>query len=155
MKNNDFYESKVMTKYVCGFLFSPDYRKVVLIRKKRPPWQNGLLNGIGGHIENGEGIYDAMYREFKEETDINIKEWRQFAILQGKDWKVFFYASTSELYNNVKTTTDEEVIICNVIDVVLANIDAIDNLKWLIPVAKTALIENNIFINVNYENQQT
>jgi hypothetical protein len=37
-----------MITYVVGFLFSPSGAEVVLIRKARPSWQSGLLNGIGG-----------------------------------------------------------------------------------------------------------
>ena len=42
-----------MTRYVAGFLVSDDRYYVALIRKKRPAWQEGRLNGIGGHIEGG------------------------------------------------------------------------------------------------------
>ena len=34
--------------YACGFLFSQDRTRVVLIRKRRPAWQAGKLNGVGG-----------------------------------------------------------------------------------------------------------
>ena len=38
-----------VTGYACGFLFSDDRRHVVLIRKRRPAWQAGKLNGVGGN----------------------------------------------------------------------------------------------------------
>ena len=34
-------------KYVAGFMFSEDRRLVALIRKSKPEWQKGKLNGIG------------------------------------------------------------------------------------------------------------
>lgn len=42
-----------MKKYVLGFMFSTEDRgqKVALIKKLKPKWQAGLLNGIGGKIE--------------------------------------------------------------------------------------------------------
>lgn len=58
------------TKYVVGFMFSEDSSKVALIRKNRPEWQKGLLNGIGGHCESSDkNNQDTMIREFEEETD--------------------------------------------------------------------------------------
>src|SRR5690349_13991679 len=39
--------------YALGFLFDGTGR-VVLIRKRRPAWQAGLLNGVGGKVEPGE-----------------------------------------------------------------------------------------------------
>ena len=41
-----------MREYVCGFLFSPDRKKVLLIRKRRPAWQAGKLNGVGGKVDS-------------------------------------------------------------------------------------------------------
>lgn len=67
-------------KYVLGFAFSPDNSKVLLIRKERPKWQSGLLNGVGGKVEGEEWLREAMVREFKEETDIDTSttDWSMF-----------------------------------------------------------------------------
>ena len=48
-----------MKSYVLGFCFNTRLDQVVLIQKTRPEWQAGRLNGIGGHIENGELAADA------------------------------------------------------------------------------------------------
>ena len=58
------------TKYVLGFAFNKGCTEVLLIEKKRPNWMVGKLNGVGGHIEDGETPIDAMVREFKEETNL-------------------------------------------------------------------------------------
>ena len=42
-----------MERMVVGFAFTEDRRSVILIRKNRPEWQAGRLNGVGGHIEPG------------------------------------------------------------------------------------------------------
>ena len=43
-------------QYVCGFLFSRDRARVLLIRKRRPAWQAGKLNGLGGNDRLDGGI---------------------------------------------------------------------------------------------------
>lgn len=47
-------ENIKLSRYVVGFLFDSEFRQVALIRKQKPQWQAGLLNGIGGKIEYGE-----------------------------------------------------------------------------------------------------
>ncbi len=60
--------SQQITNYVVAFLFNQDMNKVWLIRKQKPEWQKGCLNGIGGKIEEGETAMAAMIRELKEES---------------------------------------------------------------------------------------
>ena len=79
MENNTIY-------YVVGFLFNPDMTEVVLIKKNRPDWQKGLLNGVGGKIESGEDPITAMIREFKEETGVEIYNWNLFWIIIMRKW---------------------------------------------------------------------
>ncbi len=93
-------------QYVVGFLFA-DIRHspwVLLLRKKRPAWQLGRLNGPGGKVEVGETFKEAMFREFVEEVEypVMLDDWRQFALLRGveKDGKpyevAFFRADAPE-----------------------------------------------------------
>lgn len=58
--------------YVLGFLFNPYTTRVTMIRKTRPEWQKGKLNGIGGKIKHDESPMDAMVREFEEETGLKV-----------------------------------------------------------------------------------
>lgn len=123
-------------KYVAGFMFNKTKTKVALIRKNKPEWQKGLLNGIGGKIEEGEHMIDAMCREFKEETGLKTfyYDWKHLVNLESKrdNWIVdFFYSDTLlENLDELKTTTDEEVIIIDVSN--LDNESVIPNLRWLI-----------------------
>lgn len=122
-----------MKKYVVGFLFNDDMNKVALIHKNRPDWQIGKLNGIGGHVEEGEPPHSTMVREFMEETGVKINNWEYFCHLCGinGDYVVdFFYAISDKIYD-VNSVTDEKVEIFDIKE--LNNIPVIDNLKWLIP----------------------
>jgi 8-oxo-dGTP diphosphatase len=122
-----------MIKYVCGFLFNPEKDRVVLIRKNRPEWQKGFLNGVGGHIEDGEDPYTAMNREFREETGLDIisSDWKGFCEISGKDWICYFFYASSENYEKIINETDEELHILWVDELFQSNV--IENLRWLIP----------------------
>ena len=122
-----------MIKYVTGFLFSPDKQEVVLIQKNRTDWQRGRCNGVGGKLEKDETPLDAMQREFFEETGVYIEDWYEFAIINGPDYEVYFYFAISEKYDQVKTKTDEKILIHQVDN--LKEINVIDNTHWLIPMA--------------------
>lgn len=122
------------TSYVCGFIFDPPY--VLLIRKERPEWQKGYLNGVGGHIEAGETPRGAMVREFKEETSIVTQpdDWRHFCTLSDCGREIFFFSATisRESFVTARSMTDEYV---EVIHIDRLPCDVIPNLRWLIPMA--------------------
>jgi 8-oxo-dGTP diphosphatase len=83
--------------YVAGLLF--DGPNVALVRKQHPPYQRGLLNGIGGKVGVGPGVDpnetpdQAMIREFEEEAGPYITDWRKFCVLHGDGWVVHWYVS--------------------------------------------------------------
>jgi len=118
-------ENKV-SSYVLGFLFDTDENRVVLIRKTKPSWQAGKLNGVGGKIEGDEHPKQAMQREFREETGVDIPERStfHFATLQDNQpvrysnkWIVYcFSCMSTDSVEAVKTTTEEEVVVVNVAD---------------------------------------
>ena len=122
-----------MQRYVVGFMFDFEKEYVLLIRKTKPEWQRGLLNGIGGKIEPGESALEAMRREFEEETGIYQLQWNQFCVLKdAKDeWQVHFFECIGPL-ELAKDTTEELPEICKVSELPS---NVIPNLKWLIPMA--------------------
>lgn len=123
-------------KYVVGFLLHPDRKSVALIRKNKPKWQAGLLNGIGGKIEPGETALQAMEREFLEETSVKVNGWRRYASVGGRGFLIDFFVTTAtiEQFNNLQSITDEllEVVPVNYIH---THNDFIQNLRWLLPLA--------------------
>lgn len=123
-------------KYVVGFLFSTDRRHVALIRKNKPAWQAGKLNGVGGKIEPGESAYEAMVREFAEETGVTIfnDRWTCFAVLTGDGFEIdFFVAFSDEVYG--VQTMEAEVVEVMVATTAIASHTLIPNLKVMIPLA--------------------
>jgi 8-oxo-dGTP pyrophosphatase MutT (NUDIX family) len=67
--------------YVTGFAFTPDGDSVLLIKKTKPQWQAGKLNGVGGKVEEFDAdLAAAMVREFQEETSIvtTSDQWQHF-----------------------------------------------------------------------------
>lgn len=127
-----------MKSYVVGFLFDEKALNVALIRKLRPDWQRGMLNGIGGKIEEGEETPTAMRREFREETGVDIPEedWRLFCVLGKRDeWRVYFFcAQRPDLYKaGLRNMTDEQIEVIGIY--MLKHCRTIPNLQWLIPMA--------------------
>lgn len=119
--------------YTLGFCFNKKKDKVVLIKKKRPDWQKGKLNGIGGSINECENDYEAQVREFFEETGVRNKnlDWTLYCTLAGKEFLVFcYYCVNEDYFQAAKTNTDEKVVKIKVKD--LGKYKTISNLKWLI-----------------------
>jgi 8-oxo-dGTP diphosphatase len=134
-----------MTEYVVGFLFSADFERVVLIRKKRPKWQRGQLNGVGGKLEDGESVYKAIARECREECGLRVsaKRWRCYLKMEGvnldnKPFRVFFMAAVG---NPAKATatTDEAIEVVYVRDISPLRSDLVENVCWTIALAIDSL----------------
>jgi len=125
-----------MKEYVCGFLLSEDLNQVALIRKNRPEWQAGSLNGIGGKVEHCEDALGAMVREFEEETGVHVGCWR---LVCKHEWdtkaRVWFFTAVGDV-SGLRTLTDEQV---GVYQVSSLPTDTISNIPWLVPMAIEAL----------------
>lgn len=144
-----------MIDYVVGLAFSDDKSHVVTIRKLRPNWQAGMLNGIGGKIESGETPHEAMVREFKEETGCytDSKEWRYFALIEGKQWRVYFFTTTVP-WHSISTQEEEVVGWTYVNSIISRSFKCCDQLYWILPMArdKQILQPVKIFYQYDWEN---
>lgn len=150
-----------MTHYVVGFAFSSNCEKVVLIQKNRPKWQAGKLNGVGGHVEEGEGSVDAMVREYREETGVSSagSDWRRFGHLNGyssgsdESFHVVCYAAFDDKLLSVHSLTDEIVAVYPAppFDGETAGYPVVSNLNWLIPLALDSKRENyTLYVAAEY-----
>ena len=77
--------------HVLGFLFSPDLRRVILVRR------SGRWHGPGGRVDRGELPSEAVRRIFGEAVGLDVRDWVRFAVLTGVDEGVYkrlhyFYA---------------------------------------------------------------
>ncbi len=137
-------------KSVVGFAFSENADSVLLVRKLRPEWQKGFLNGIGGKIEIGETHFDAINRECIEETGLSI-DWIYRGIMKGinNDGKSFvchiFYAYSQDIFE-YEQREDETLKIYNPIE--LDSEQIIMNLNFLIPFGMYG--EFSVFITLGY-----
>lgn len=118
------------TEYCLGFLFTNSH--VALIRKSKPAWQAGLLNGVGGKIEDGERPHEAMVREFQEETGAIIPDWNHIGNLYGTAFTVYCFNARVPAPVILKSITPEPV---GWYPATLLPNDVIPNLRWLVPLA--------------------
>ena len=51
-------------------VFKPEFKGIVLIKRKNPPLGYALP---GGFVDYGESVEEALIREMKEETNLDIK----------------------------------------------------------------------------------
>lgn len=139
-----------LNRYCLGFAFndgdvySGPHRHVALIRKLKPEWQKGLLNGIGGKLEEGEPGHFGMVREFQEETGWESlpEDWTYFAQMRGNDFAVFCFVSSwniNELHA-LESKEEEKVEIHPVSQVLGYQENVVGNLFWLIPLALDCLL---------------
>jgi len=131
-----------MEKYACGFMFNQERTHVALINKLRPSWQYNKLNGVGGHIEDGESPEEAMSREFMEEAGVPDTKWErvmEYSVFadKGEDgyWldlvaTVYFFRSFGDL-KLITSKTDEKISICNIDEIHSMNV--LKKIKFLVP----------------------
>jgi len=135
-----------MKQYTIGALFTPDFRRVLLIQKQRPDWQKGKLNLPGGHIEPDEDGPLCVAREFEEEAGIWIipEEWRSIGKIVNEGHYTVDILTTiyhENVHGPIKFgITDEEVMWC---DVNALPETVISNLHWLIPFALNVWKQGN------------
>jgi len=138
-----------MTDMVVGLLYDDYCEHVLMIRKNKPEWQKGKLNGIGGKIKEGETPLQAMVREFHEETGefLNASKWEhcieyKCTFNEVDPYTVHFFASLC--YNHIwmsslKCPEEESLEIVEVNN--MYNENVIENLRWIVPMLADTYLE--------------
>ena len=142
---------------VLGFLFSTKATHVALIRKQKPVWQKGYLNGIGGKIEENETPHNAMIREFQEETGMCFSEWAHCLTFTCDGGVVYVFKGYVPLIafgaiDCHESEGGEVVEVCRTAGIADNFLGAkpLDNLYWMIPL----LLDNLQFpIHLEYNSR--
>jgi 8-oxo-dGTP diphosphatase len=141
-----------MTNSTLGFIYTPDFQKVLLITKHSPERHRGKLNGLGGKSEPGESGEECISREVSEEAGLNIpvQSWKKIGNLIWEEWQVEIYATVfSGSENNVQSLTEDEVAWYEV-DHLPNNV--ITNLRWLIPLGIDCWTNEQVIqVDVKYQ----
>lgn len=101
----------------------PDIRRTLLILKrdgeillamKKRGFGEGKWNGVGGKIEVGESIEDALVRECQEEINVTPLSWEKVAELDfvqdaetDDPWHMYVYAYLSEEWEGDPEESEE------------------------------------------------
>ena len=138
-----------MKKYVLGFAFSSDGKRVVLIEKTKPEFLKGLWNGVGGKIEEyDETPAHAMEREFWEETGVKLTGWSNMFFIDNpeNEYQMWVYFALDDRINECRTTTEEKVSIVNVEHLDMYKLSR--NVQWFIHFVLSASVSFKLPINV-------
>jgi len=63
-------------------IFAPEFKGIVLIKRKNPPLGFALP---GGFVDLGEKVEDALIREMKEETNLDVKIEKLLGVYSNPD----------------------------------------------------------------------
>ncbi len=141
-----------MKKYVLGFIICSELKTVLLIEKIKPEFQKDSFNGIGGKVEEGEELVDAMVRECKEECDLDISsiKWTPFCTMVcpkdsidkvSNSWSVACFVTniSANQYIATKQLENEVLQSLPLASIHLVNKKLLGNISWLVGMGVDAL----------------
>ncbi len=94
-------------------LFLVDENNMILLAMKKRGFGAGKWNGVGGKIEAGESIEDALVRECEEEVGVTPLSWEKVAELDfvqdssSEPWHMYVHAYLSREWKNEPTESEE------------------------------------------------
>jgi 8-oxo-dGTP pyrophosphatase MutT (NUDIX family) len=111
---------------------------VLFILKKRPAWQKGRLNLVGGKIEDGETPDEAARRELKEEAGWSASDMRKMGEIIGLDSLVHcFVADIERLHIPLPRDEETEEVEWRIWNDVKNDYRLMPNLRIIIPLLHT------------------
>lgn len=121
------------------FLVSGDRILLIRVAPSRGGW-SGMLNGLGGHVEQGESPHGSALREVKEETGLEPVDLRLCGVVivdPGTDPGIGLYVFVGEAPAGVAAGSAEGEPVWEAIDR-LADLELVEDLPTLIPRAMAA-----------------
>lgn len=103
-----------IVKNVVGAIILNEKNKVLIMSRKTDDFMGGIDELPGGNMEQGENIYDALVREVKEETNldvVNVKSYiGSFDYISGSGKKARQYNFVLDVKNteNIILTEHDE-----------------------------------------------
>lgn len=144
-------KTEIKREYVLGFAYWRKHAVALIYKTRGPSNLHHKWNGIGGKLEAGENVYEAMVREFKEETglDTDITRWRKFSTASSDYFTMHCLSIDIEGDFPVIKNTEEgdEEVAWFTIDDIPNNIN--DNLLYLIPMGLDPHIRDSV---IEYKN---
>lgn len=127
-------------KYVSSLIFDPHHASVLLVKKRRPAWLEGLWTAVGGGQEDWEVSPVAAFRELEEETGFKVEALTPFACVRREGSICTMFAGELFWPDTPQRRTDEEVKIWALGRVLNGNPAHFStDLPWLIEMALAAL----------------
>lgn len=117
--------------YCLGFLTDPTGTQVLLMEKRRPSWQAGRLNGIGGKVEEGEDALGAMVRECREETTLEVADWSPMGTIAFEGGQVHVFHGKADL-SLARSATDEQVRTVDLADALQGRYPLVDSVQEIL-----------------------
>lgn len=156
---------KKIFSFTVGFVFSPDLETVMLIEKDtsdKPSqkWQDGLLNGVGGKIENGESAKECMIRECHEEFGVYIENWyelgniiyRKGVVSDDDDNLISLHVYRTvvdyDTFYSIHQTGREKPVPVKLTELLDRTVRVVPNLEWIIPAARYENFLGNLSIEL-------
>lgn len=134
----------MIRRYVVGFLFPVDQPGHVILlrkdtkRKEGVEFMDGMLNGLGGKVEEREAAQDAMNRECHEEANL-IADWEHVAILTDGTFQLDIYRAECESHHVPDSNDVGEMFLCVPIRAVVEQaVVTVPNLQWMVPMCLEA-----------------
>ncbi len=129
------------TRYTVGFIFDRTCQYVLLVHKRKPRWQQGKLNGVGGKVKRNETLIQCISRETREECCLSIKPsaWKRVGTIQHRRSSndvgtvAVFAARFLGDRHKARRGDHEEVMWC-LVDALPSN--ALSGVRWLVLLAR-------------------
>jgi len=98
---------QVIPRVMCLIYYQDE---VLLIKGSKAKDWAGSLNGVGGHIEKGEGVIEAAEREIEEETGLKVKNTKLKGVVHVDDFfekQIMMFVTTSQAQTKEVVANEE------------------------------------------------